>query len=170
MSNEKKKMSTRYVINSMDPYCEANSQEISHLLWDPKVTYRLHKSPSLVPTLIQMNPVHISHTLIEIHFSIALRSTSRSSKWSLSFTVVRQKFCKHFSSLKKKLFVSIILGFDQETCQQSTWRMWEGWGTKEGEIEDKRKRNNCEAARLWWRLQMVMCAQINKQPVISSPH
>ena len=68
------------------PSWEANwfaaSQEISRILWNPKVHYRTHKRPLPVPVLGQPNPVHIptSH-LLEIHPNIIHPSTPRSPQW-----------------------------------------------------------------------------------------
>jgi hypothetical protein len=55
--------------------CEAAScavtQELTKNLWNPKVHYRFHKSPPLVPTLNQISPVYTtSFCLCKIHFNI----------------------------------------------------------------------------------------------------
>jgi hypothetical protein len=69
------------------------SQEIPRLLWNPKVRYRVHKTPPLVPILNQMHSVHnFSPYFPMIHSNIILPSMSRSSEWSLYFRFSIQNF------------------------------------------------------------------------------
>jgi hypothetical protein len=56
----------------------AATQELHNILWSPKVHYRVHKSPPLVPILSLLNPVHSipprSILILSTHLRLGLPS------------------------------------------------------------------------------------------------
>jgi hypothetical protein len=71
---------------------------IYHHLWNPKVQYRVHKNPPLVPVLNHIDPIHnIPSYHAKIHFNIVHPPTSSSSQWFLSVWISHQyAICIHF--------------------------------------------------------------------------
>jgi len=62
------------------------SQEITRILWNPKDYYRIHKSPTRVHILSQINSLHAlsPYSFFEIYFNTLLLPTLRASKRFLS--------------------------------------------------------------------------------------
>jgi hypothetical protein len=59
------------MIPSWQAAISAATQVFLNILWIPKVHYRVHKSPPLIPILNQVNLVHISPSyLSKIHINI----------------------------------------------------------------------------------------------------
>jgi hypothetical protein len=70
-----------YLLTELSPSLGAVNcaapQEPPSILWNPKVQYRVHKSPPLVPILSHIISIHsIPSYLCKIHFNIVHPSTS----------------------------------------------------------------------------------------------
>jgi hypothetical protein len=101
------------------------SQEITRIVWNPKVHYRIHKCPPPVPILNQLDLVHTRTSLfLKIHLHITFPTTRGFSKWSISLQVSTPKPCtrlpsSHTSNISRPFHSS---RFDHPNCI--------GWGVQ----------------------------------------
>lgn len=80
------------------------------ILQNTKVHHRVHNTPPLFPTLSQINPLKVpSFSFLKKNFNIIIRSMPRTSTWSTTFRLSRQKYVRHTSHF----FVALII-FDHE--------------------------------------------------------
>jgi hypothetical protein len=68
-----------YLLTELSPSWEAANYTATHklpsILWNPKVQYRVHKSPLLVPVLSHINPIHFTSSHPISLWSILILST-----------------------------------------------------------------------------------------------
>jgi len=105
------------------PSWEANNisayQEISPMLWNLKVHYRIRKCPPMVSLLIHMHSVHSFQLYLHnIQFHINFPNTPRFFEWSLPFRFSDQIF-NYFSSFLYALDVPVIVS--TLVCPKSIW-------------------------------------------------
>jgi len=67
------------------------SQEISRILWNPKLHYRSHTCPPPVLNRSQLDPIHTpTSSFFKVHLNITFPSIPGSPKWSPSFRFPHQ--------------------------------------------------------------------------------
>jgi hypothetical protein len=111
--------------NSVTPWTRVLSEKLRvaqliNILWNPKVHYFVHKRPLLRSALCQMHLIYF----FEIHFNIIHSPTSRTPKWSLSFTYFDQcslwfSLLFHMRRLVLIMFVNLIMYFVNDNIYET---------------------------------------------------
>jgi hypothetical protein len=72
-------------LTELSPSWEAAScavaQELSSILWNPEVHYRVHKSPPLIPILSQIDPIHTMPSYLTVVVSDNNLESYYTIKW-----------------------------------------------------------------------------------------
>jgi hypothetical protein len=98
-------------------------KNIPHILWNPKVPCRIHKSPSLVLILKKFNSIHaVENYFFTMCFNIILPSPLSSSKWSLYVNFPHHNPCTHFCSLFLRAPTASLFWFD--LSNNVWWSVW----------------------------------------------
>jgi hypothetical protein len=99
------------------------TQQLCNISWKPKVHYRVHESPSVVPILSQMNPVHSTPScLSEIHLIFIPRvSFFLAFLQNPSMNYYSPHAC--YIPCPSHLWLLIIFGEEYTLCSSSLYRV-----------------------------------------------
>jgi hypothetical protein len=102
------------------------SQEPIRVLCNPKVHYRLHKSPPLICIRCHLNLVYTFILNLHIHFNIILPPTLRSSKYSVSMKFPDQNFASisHFHHVYYVPIYFVLRGLISLTKRGEKCKLW----------------------------------------------